>query len=323
MQEEWAGTTSGWKRACYPVTGGAHTYKWVYIKNNSGTQGSDAGWVDYISFPPPLASTLYAGWDEMVCEGSEFTAGAYATNYASIFWSTSGTGTFDDNTVLNTIYTPSTNDITAGEVTLSMAMTDAQGAAFSDNLLLTFTAIPDSPVAPMGPEGVNLAGIYTSDYTTEAVAEATSYSWIVEPAEAGMMVNSGEAGTIVWNRNWAGTATIKVMATNQCGQSAPSQGLEVIVVNGTVGIIDPVAGFSIFAYPNPADERLFVQLESPASTRVSLSLVNLLGTTVFTAETLLTGNGAFVIPVGNLGSGVYLLVARDGSASRTMKIIIQ
>jgi hypothetical protein len=49
--ERWSGTTDVWSFVKYPVTQGAHIFKWQYIKDGSISTGSDCGWVDYIIFP--------------------------------------------------------------------------------------------------------------------------------------------------------------------------------------------------------------------------------------------------------------------------------
>ncbi|MEZ5198256.1 MAG: C25 family cysteine peptidase [Bacteroidales bacterium] len=51
LQEQWAGEVA-WGQVSYPVTTGAHTFKWVYYKDGSVSTGSDCAWVDYIIFPP-------------------------------------------------------------------------------------------------------------------------------------------------------------------------------------------------------------------------------------------------------------------------------
>ncbi|MCD4698187.1 MAG: carboxypeptidase regulatory-like domain-containing protein, partial [Bacteroidales bacterium] len=50
-QGEWAGEVA-WAEVTYPVTAGEHTFKWVYDKDQSVSNGSDCGWIDYIIFPP-------------------------------------------------------------------------------------------------------------------------------------------------------------------------------------------------------------------------------------------------------------------------------
>ena len=49
--EGWQGEID-WSEASFPVTTGEHTFKWVYLKDGSVTDGEDCAWVDYIIFPP-------------------------------------------------------------------------------------------------------------------------------------------------------------------------------------------------------------------------------------------------------------------------------
>jgi hypothetical protein len=51
QQDQWAGTIA-WSQVSYPVSVGMHTFKWVYYKDGSVSNGSDCAWVDYIIFPP-------------------------------------------------------------------------------------------------------------------------------------------------------------------------------------------------------------------------------------------------------------------------------
>jgi hypothetical protein len=322
MMDHWSGTIDGWKRASFPVSAGTHTYKWIYAKDGGGSQGSDAAWIDYINFPPPPASTIYAGQDEIICSGETFQTEAQATNYDSVLWTTSGTGTFDDDKVLNPIYTPSNNDITSGEVALSLSMTDNDGVAFDDEMLLTLTDVPGTPNTASGPDVVDLFTVFTSDYATEAVEEATGYTWLVEPSEAGMLVNRGEAVTIVWNRDWTGTAVVKVTAYNQCGESDPSVGFEITVINGTVGTEElKLTGGSLAVYPNPANSYIWVELQHFFST-VEVNLVSTLGSSVYREEITVNGQHFHKINIENLQAGIYILYIRDRTGLQTRKILI-
>jgi hypothetical protein len=47
---EWSGII-GWTRAVFPVEAGAHTYLWIYSKDNWGSAGSDCAYIDAILFP--------------------------------------------------------------------------------------------------------------------------------------------------------------------------------------------------------------------------------------------------------------------------------
>ncbi|MBI2967371.1 MAG: T9SS type A sorting domain-containing protein [Bacteroidetes bacterium] len=86
------------------------------------------------------AATASAGVDGTICEGSSYTlSGIRGGSATSSTWSTSGTGTFDDNTLLGAVYTPSAGDISAGTVTLTLTTNDPAGPclAASDNMVLT------------------------------------------------------------------------------------------------------------------------------------------------------------------------------------------
>ena len=96
------------------------------------------------------APTAFAGADAEICEsdGSYFIADATATNYSGLLWTTSGTGSFDDPSTVNPIYTPSQNDIDDGFVTLTLtALPIGLCDDISDNMLLI---ISPGPIAYAG-----------------------------------------------------------------------------------------------------------------------------------------------------------------------------
>ena len=47
---EWSGEVP-WSRETFPVTAGTHKFKWIYMKNGSGSYGDDCCWIDDILFP--------------------------------------------------------------------------------------------------------------------------------------------------------------------------------------------------------------------------------------------------------------------------------
>ncbi|MBK6965523.1 MAG: hypothetical protein IPH20_16750 [Bacteroidales bacterium] len=60
-------------------------------------------------------ATAIAGVDAAVCEGSTYTlSGASATNFTSLQWTSTGTGSFSNSAALNPVYTPSPADIING-----------------------------------------------------------------------------------------------------------------------------------------------------------------------------------------------------------------
>ena len=48
--ENWSGET-GWSKETFDVSAGTHVFKWIYVKNGSGSYSDDACWIDDIQFP--------------------------------------------------------------------------------------------------------------------------------------------------------------------------------------------------------------------------------------------------------------------------------
>lgn len=49
--DEWSGEVN-WSRSAYYLTAGTHNLKWTYVKDYSVSSGLDAGFIDFILFPP-------------------------------------------------------------------------------------------------------------------------------------------------------------------------------------------------------------------------------------------------------------------------------
>jgi hypothetical protein len=79
-----------------------------------------------------------AGEDLVTCESLPVTlSGSNAVNYYSVLWTTSGTGTFDDPAKLHPAYTPGTDDVLNGSVTLTFTAIAAEPCqADTDHLIL-------------------------------------------------------------------------------------------------------------------------------------------------------------------------------------------
>ena len=114
----------------------------VVVKDANGCQSASSTAVTTSVLP---IATAYAGSNGLICSGSNFNiTGATATNYSSFVWSSSGTGTFINNTTLSPIYVPSALDQTAGVVTLTLTAYSIPPCVTTvqDNLILTIRALP-------------------------------------------------------------------------------------------------------------------------------------------------------------------------------------
>ncbi len=139
---QWSGNVP-WGKVSFPVGPGRKTFVWEYAKDPMVSSGSDAAWVDMISFPPPIATTGNAGEDAFICENETYQLEATAANYTEVTWTTEGTGHFDDPNILNPVYTPGSEDIDNGSVTLTL-LAEGENNNFTDDLLLTIYKIPEA-----------------------------------------------------------------------------------------------------------------------------------------------------------------------------------
>ncbi|MBE0638653.1 MAG: HYR domain-containing protein [Bacteroidales bacterium] len=97
--------------------------------------------------PAPVAS---AGPDQTICEGDVAQLAGTAENICGIQWVTlDGTGTFDDETILNPVYTPSFQDVISGTVHLTMIVAGCGACDYSLEPTMALT-IQRTPVIELG-----------------------------------------------------------------------------------------------------------------------------------------------------------------------------
>ena len=130
-QANWSGTV-GWTRAQYAITAGNHTFGWKYKKDGSVTGGSDCAWIDFIILPRDNSLAASAGLDVSSCGDEPAHILGYATNYETLNWTTAGDGTFSDATIADPMYTPGTQDLANGSVTLTLTATKGNNSITDD-----------------------------------------------------------------------------------------------------------------------------------------------------------------------------------------------
>jgi len=156
------------------LTYGTYAFMWII---SNGVCQVDADVVNIIVSQPVMVD---AGADAIICEGSSHSlVSASASNFSSLFWTSSGTGIFDDPTILNPVYTPSPTDITNGTVALTLTATGNEPCPeVSDQMILT---INHSPLVYAGSDASVCAN---SPYTvTDATVQYSSnYFWTTSGA---------------------------------------------------------------------------------------------------------------------------------------------
>ncbi|MBU2649971.1 MAG: T9SS type A sorting domain-containing protein [Bacteroidetes bacterium] len=323
MQAEWSGTTQGWKNTSIAAPAGVHTFKWIYQKDGQGSAGSDCAWLDFVVMPPIMTLTCYAGPDGLNCETAGYQCSGQATMWQTVEWTTSGSGTFSDPTMLNPVYSPSEDDVNAGSVILTLTANGTSGGTTQDKMTLTFISTPEVPSKPAGPDVIDWVSMPACHYETQAVAFASLYEWSLSPAEAGTISGNGSICRVEWSQVYSGLATIKVKAINQCGESEYSEGLTV-TVNNPVGISTPDDEYQVSISPNPNNGNFTIEFSSDRKETINVMLFNSLGVKLyhFNYKTE-TGANTLSLGLGNLPAGLYFMTLESRRGKSVEKLIIK
>lgn len=322
LKGEWSGIGNGWILAKFPVSEGVHTFKWAYEKDGVLSSGDDCAWLDFIEFPPLMTLTAFAGYDAMICEDDTYQCDGQAWNFETLEWITSGTGTFNDASILDPVYTPSSDDLNNGYVTLTLEATDVNLETATDNMYLNFRTAPLQAEMPAGPDFVNLYYNSTSEYTTAPVEFADYYEWSVNPVEAGNIDGMGTIGTMNWNQSFLGTATITVRAMNSCGDGESSEGYAVTVDNYT-----SVEEFSdeneLAIFPNPNKGEFTLELIGKDYGQVEIRIYDISGTLVYHQTSIEADQGfSEKINMTSYPQGMYFVKVSHRHGTLVKKILL-
>lgn len=170
---------------------------------------------DYMTVTFAAAPVLFAGNSANICDGNSYsTSEATAENYTSLFWTTSGTGTFSDINSLVTRYTPSAEDIAAGNVILTLNVMNDVCEAHTSDVPVTINPKPVVSISGEAEACQNQSEmIYSAGSTTN------TYAWEV----SGGVITSGNntsAVTVTWTES--GNGYLNLIETNEYGCSETS-----------------------------------------------------------------------------------------------------
>jgi hypothetical protein len=273
-----------------------------------------------------MALTIWAGPDDKVCSGNSYQLNeSYGTDFSQIEWSTNGSGSFNNNTIMHPVYNPSGDDLNSGEVVLSLTLWNEEGTTVADAMTLDFAEVPAGPAIPVGPDYVDLTVTLVTDYAVTAVEGADSYTWTLEPATAGTIIAVDETATISWNSNYVGTAFLTVTAVNDCGESAVSPALEITLDNALINVVEPGNGSTTLTlYPNPSSGSIYLTATGTGLSNLKVSIYNLLGSLVKRYEGVTMENGeTFLMDASSMPDGIYLLTIEGKDLLHTQKLIVR
>ena len=166
------------------------------------------------------------------------------------------------------------------------------------------------PTTPLQPTGKNHFCVNTDSittYTTQVTVGAWHYEWFLAPEEAGTITQDSITTQIHWSPIYEGAATIKVRSTNDCGESAWSDSLEVQTYM-CLGNEEHETGLQTFSiYPNPVKNKLTVNfLKHVDNNSTSVEILDMYGSIV-TRQKIPTGEQLVNIDVRGLAKSLYFV----------------
>ncbi len=181
--------------------------------------------------------------------------------------------------------------------------------------------LPVQPEQPQGPELVDLNSVQASSYSIAASPNSSDYIWQLDPATAGTLTVDMTDVTITWDQGYLGTVLLSVQGVNDCGESAASTALS-IVVDRLEGIEETSDGV-ITVYPNPSRGVFTIDLKALTSNNLNIKIINSVGTCVYDANRVKQSSHLLDVDLSNYSDGVYYLIIQQDKLVFTERLLLR
>ncbi len=149
---------------------------------------------------------------------------------------------------------------------------------------------------------------------SDASADAVEWFWNFGDGTTSTDANPSHSYTRM------GTFYVSLTVTNSdgCTNSAIQ---EIEVVDSSVGVEDIVELKGVKVFPNPTRDELNIEVDFEAQERLTIQLTDLLGKPIRQLNQQTVQSGTFQMNIGDLTSGVYLIVLRSEKGRAVRKIL--
>ncbi len=238
-----------------------------------------------------------AGPDITICEGEPVQLDGVASSYASILWYTpNGTGSFDNNTILDAVYTPSADDYTLGSFDLCLIAFGIEPCDdVEDCTTLTLLALPE-----------------VSFDTIENFCHNSPPYQLTEGSPAGG-VYSGPAVVDGWfYPEVAGVGTHLLTYTYADEYGCENYAHRELIVDNCTGIDDP-SGKSVLVFPNPGNGRFTLKFNGNTESEFQMRIHGSDGSLILETNITLNSNHNTFIDLTSQPKGIYFLTLISGN----------
>jgi hypothetical protein len=201
-------------------------------------------------------STADAGADALICGDDPHQLNGQATNYLTLLWTTSGTGSFSNPGILNPTYTPSQADQQAGTITLNLAASAISPCQINATDQLTLTIDILEVENDLFDTEVNVGATMELNFDVNSYSAGT-YEWYFD----GEIIDNVTGSTLtIANAEPSDAGYYQSIFTNNCGVATSNEVLVEVIQLSTHQMILQTgwSGISSFVTPaNPAMVNIF------------------------------------------------------------------
>ncbi len=273
---------------------------------------------DDLTLSVHYAPVVDAGEDTEAC-GNSFIPAANAENYESVVWTTTGDGTFDDNSVVNPEYVAGEADIENGEVALIMTVNGyAPCGTVNDTVYLSVTAAPEA----FAGEDHDICEGQTYELS-DALAE--NYSGILWETSGDGTFDDATAMNPVYTPGPNDIDTEEVTLTLNAGGNGICEAVtdDMLLTIKCLGVDDNLINSSVGIFPNPNSGDFKITIDTEITEPVNIRILNSLGNSVYGADNVkLVNNKSLSVNI-NVEGGMYYLHIENENYSIVKKIIIK
>jgi PKD repeat protein len=301
----------------YKTIGASHEFGGLTDGTSPSTKAElMAEYLNFFGLTASLQASFSASSTEICEEGTVNFNDLSTGDVTSREWTFEG-GTPETSTLEN----PTVMYYNTGSFDVTLTVSDGTNTStLTLEDYITVNTTPDVPAMPEGETVVcsNNPEMLTQEYTTTGSAGATTYDWLLEPAEAGEITGSGTTATVNYTELWEGDATISVKAINDCGESDYSETLavECYICDG----VDENDFGYIEIYPNPNNGSFIIKIDESNHKNTSIKIYNSVGEVVYEKNDIATG--LIDINLGEINPGLYYVIVNNDKSVVNKKIII-
>jgi PKD repeat protein len=205
---------------------------------------------------------------------------------------------------------------TAGTYTVKLLVTNTNG---TDSIFINIV-VNDLPASSNAPSGIQFfcQNDISGDYTIPAVNNASNYQWFLYPSNAGTVNSNTNAATVYWNTGYMGTAWLKCVAINNCGEGIVDDSLQIEITVCTT-ISNPTKK-ELAISPNPASNNILISNLPEGKT--SLMFLNSAGILIKNIAINNTSENRHTFDISDLANGIYQLQLLHNNIIKHHTIII-